>query len=341
MDIARAALRLTGRAILRRPPMPARERRLGGDRHSQGRDRDAVRHHYDVPAEFYRLVLGPTMVYSCAYFSDASDTLEAAQERKLDVICRKLQLRPGDRLLDIGCGWGSLVVHAARRYGVHAVGVTLSEPQAEVARRRAAEAGLAERCEIRVSDYREVADGPYDAIASVGMYEHVGRVRLDAYMDVALGLLRPGGLFLNHGIVRLGSAPPDDKRFIDRYVFPDGELQPIPTVVAALQRAGFELRDVESLREHYALTLRCWVDNLSARREQAVAIAGEDVERIWRLYMAASARAFENGDISVIQALAVRPGESHRLPLDRARLADVGRRPSADVASSPLATPQR
>jgi cyclopropane-fatty-acyl-phospholipid synthase len=307
-----------GALRLRRPAPPASEAHIGGRLHSIRRDRAAVRHHYDVSNGFYRLVLGPSMVYSCAYFESPEDTLEQAQERKLDVVCRKLRLAAGERLLDVGCGWGSLVLHAASSYGARAVGVTLSEPQAELARRRIEEAGLAERCEIRVQDYREVDDGPYDKVASIGMYEHVGASRLDRYMLRLRRLLRPGGLVLNHGIVRLSPRPGPRDGFIRRYVFPDGELHPVGRVVDSLERAGLELRDTETLREHYALTLRRWVSNLEANREAALAAAGPERERIWRLYMTGSALAFERGDISVQQLLAATPGAPAELPLARA-----------------------
>jgi cyclopropane-fatty-acyl-phospholipid synthase len=319
---ARAARQLTA-LRLRAPEAPSVEARLRGGRHSLRRDRAAVRHHYDVSNAFYRLVLGPSLVYSCAYFAEPDESLEQAQARKLDVICRKLRLGPGERLLDIGCGWGSLVMHAARRYGARAVGVTVSEAQAELARRRVREAGLADRCEIRVADYREVADGPYDKVASVGMYEHVGADRLDEYLRRVRALLRPGGLFLNHGIVRRGAAPRHRKTFIARYVFPDGELHAVATLIAALERAGLEMRDDESLREHYPLTLRRWLANLAEHREQAIAQAGAERERVWRLYMTGSALAFERGDISVHQVLAAAPGAAHGLPLVRESAAAV------------------
>jgi cyclopropane-fatty-acyl-phospholipid synthase len=315
-----ASLRAVARAgalALRRPQPPSSEARIGGRLHSLRRDRAAVRHHYDVSNEFYRLVLGPSMVYSCAYFESPDDSLERAQERKLEVICRKLRLAAGERLLDVGCGWGSLVLHAAERFGARAVGVTLSEPQAELARERIRAAGLEHRCEVRVQDYREVDDGPYDKIASVGMYEHVGASRLDQYMRRLRALLRPGGLVLNHGIVRLAPRPRRRDTFVWRYVFPDGELHPAARVVSAMEGAGLELRDAESLREHYALTLRRWVANLAANRERAVAAAGEERERIWRLYMTGSALAFERGDISVQQLLGAAGGEPTGLPLAR------------------------
>ncbi|MGA8746238.1 MAG: cyclopropane-fatty-acyl-phospholipid synthase family protein [Solirubrobacterales bacterium] len=302
---------------LRRPDPPRSEAHLGGRLHSLGRDRDAIRHHYDVSNAFYRLVLGPSMVYSCAYFASPEDTLEEAQERKLETICRKLRLAAGERLLDVGCGWGSLVIHAALHHGARAVGVTLSEPQAELARRRIREAGVGHRCEVRVQDYREVDDGPYDKVASVGMYEHVGAAQLNRYMRRLRELARPGGLILNHGIVRLAPGPRRKDTFIWRYVFPDGELHPVGRVVDSMEHAGLELRDCESLREHYALTLHRWVENLAANRDAAIAEAGEERERIWRLYMTGSALAFDRGDISVQQLLAAAPGAPPRLPLAR------------------------
>jgi cyclopropane-fatty-acyl-phospholipid synthase len=325
--LALAALKLVGARLLRSPPIPAVEARLRGRARTLARDRDAIRHHYDVSNRFYRLILGPTMVYSCAYFADPEETLEDAQTRKIELICRKLALREGERLLDIGCGWGSLAIHAAARHGARAVGVTLSEPQAELGRRRAAEAGVADRVEIRVKDYREVADGPYDKIASVGMYEHVGRRELSRYAGSVAALLRRGGLFLNHGITRLSPHAPKPDPFIARYVFPDGELHPLADVMAALQAAGLEVRDVESLREHYPLTLRRWSANLAANRDEAIAEAGAQRERVWRLYLLGSALGFEAGEISVHQVLAARPGSHHGLPLDRSELI---------AASSPL-----
>ena len=318
--VAAAAVRLLGPGLLRPAPVPPIEARLGGRRHWLARDRQAVRHHYDVSNRFYRLVLGPSMVYSCAYFDSPDDSLEAAQQRKLDLICRKLRLAEGERFLDVGCGWGSLVIHAALRYGVQAVGVTLSEPQAQLARRRAAEAGVGDRIDIRIQDYREITDGPYDKIASVGMYEHVGRAELGRYAHVVMSLLRPGGLFLNHGITRLIPHPPEADAFISRYVFPDGELHPVADVLDALQSARLEVRDVESLRDHYPLTLRRWVANLTAHREEAIAEVGPQRERVWRLYMLGSALGFEAGEISVHQVLTARPGAPHGLPLNRSQL---------------------
>jgi len=315
-----AALRRLPRVLLERAPVPSIEAAPRGSRHSLARDRTSVRHHYDVSNDFYRLLLGPSLTYSCAYFETPEDTLEEAQERKHELICRKLRLAPGERLLDIGCGWGSLLLHAALHHGVRGVGVTLSEPQAQLARQRLREHGLSDRVQIRVCDYREIADGPFDKIVSVGMYEHVGRAQLGRYARTVASLLRPGGLFLNHGIARLASEQPTGDTFIGRYIFPDGELHPVADIQAAMQSAGIEVRDVESLREHYPLTLRRWLANLEVHRPQALRLIGEERERAWRLYIVASAVAFEDGDISVYQVLGARLGADHRLPLTRAHL---------------------
>lgn len=317
-----AAVRAGGPAVLRRPPVPTIEAAVGGsgERHSARRNRAAISHHYDVSNDFYRLVLGPSLVYSCAYFTTPEESLEGAQERKLDLICRKLDLQPEERFLDIGCGWGSLVLHAAEHHGVRATGVTLSEPQAALARERAAALGLGDRVEIRVADYREIGTRTFDKIASVGMYEHVGRAELGGYARTGHALLRPGGLMLNHGIALLDGQPPNPKTFIARYIFPDGELHPVADLIAALQDSGLEVRDVESLREHYPLTLRGWVENLRARRREAEAIVGAERARSWDLYMTGSALAFETAQIGVYQVLVARTDGPHRLPLDCARL---------------------
>jgi cyclopropane-fatty-acyl-phospholipid synthase len=315
-----AALQVLGVRLLRRPTVPTIEARPRGRRRSLTRDRQAVRHHYDISNRFYRMVLGPTMVYSCAYFATPDDSLELAQERKLDLICSKLRLTQDERLLDIGCGWGSLLIHAAARYGVSGVGVTLSKPQAQLARQRVAEAGVQDRVEIRVQDYRQVGDGPFDKIASVGMYEHVGRGELGRYVHGVAGLLRPGGLFLNHGITRVAPHRPGPDPFIGRYVFPEGELHPVTDILIAMQGAGMEVRDVESLREHYPMTLRRWLANLAAHREEAIAEVGPQRERVWRLYMLGSALGFESSEISVYQVLAVLSGADHGLPLERSQL---------------------
>ncbi|WP_328860785.1 cyclopropane-fatty-acyl-phospholipid synthase family protein [Streptomyces sp. NBC_00306] len=318
---ARALLSIGG-ALPPPPPPPEEVRRRSGPLHTRRRDRQAISHHYDVGNGFYEQVLGPSMVYSCAYWSDGG-TLEEAQRDKLDLVCRKLALQQGDRLLDVGCGWGSLAMHAAREYGAQVTGVTLSREQAAYARKRIAEAGLTDRIEIRVQDYRDVRDGPFDAVASIGMAEHVGQVRYLEYAEQLLTLLRPGGRLLNHQIARRPERDEADYRldpFIDRYVFPDGELAPLGRTVATLELAGFEVRDVESIREHYALTLRRWVANLEADWRRAVRHSSPGRARVWRLYMAACALAFEHGKIGVNQVLAVRtpPSGDSGLPL-RAR----------------------
>jgi cyclopropane-fatty-acyl-phospholipid synthase len=292
------------------PPPPAEEIHLGrGRRHTRARDAAAVSSHYDVGNDFYALVLGPTMVYSCAVWNGPETGLDAAQEAKLDLVCRKLGLRTGMRLLDVGCGWGSLALHAAERYGADVVGVTLSAEQATLARARVADAGLAGRIDIRVQDYRDVDDGPFDAISSVGMAEHVGRAQIAGYTGHLSGLLRPGGRLLNHAIAwNAGDTDWDDDTFIARYVFPDGELLSLGEMVTAVEGAGLEVLDVEALRRHYALTLRAWVRRLEEHWDRAVAATSEGRARVWHLYMAAAALGFEDGRMGVDQILAQRPG---------------------------------
>ena len=323
------ALRLAGRVLALAgpslPPAPPSEEAPAshGLKHSLRRDREAISHHYNVGNDFYAQVLGPSFVYSCAYWADPEQTtLEQAQQAKLDLICRKLALRPGGRLLDVGCGWGSMVLHAAEHYGVQAVGVTISTEQADLARKRVVDAGLTDRVEIRVQDYRQISDGPFDAISSIGMAEHVGTEAYRTYAEQLFGLLRPGGRLLNHQIARRPQADETAyviDEFIDRYVFPDGELAPVGTTVSLLERAGFEVRDVESIREHYALTLRAWVANLERNWSEAVRLVTPGRARVWRLYMAASALAFEQNAIGVNQVLAVRnkPGGVSGMPLVR------------------------
>lgn len=320
--LAREALALAGPG-LPPPPPPEEVRRRSGMLHSPVRDRQAISHHYDVGNDFYALVLGPSMVYSCAYFEDRAASLEDAQTAKLDLVCRKLGLRPGERLLDVGCGWGSLVLHAAEHYGVRATGITLSREQAAYARKRVADAGLTDRIDIRVQDYRAVTDGPFHAISSIGMAEHVGRDRYREYAGVLYRLLGPGGRLLNHQIARRPVADEDAYQldeFIDRYVFPDGELAPVGSTVSRLEEAGFEVRDVEALREHYGVTLRHWVANLEARWAEAVRLASPGRARVWRLYMAACALSFERNRIGVNQVLAVRAasGGESGMPVTRA-----------------------
>ncbi|GAA4804756.1 cyclopropane-fatty-acyl-phospholipid synthase family protein [Streptomyces ziwulingensis] len=315
----RAAVR--GLVKLAGPPLPparpAEEiRRSRGHLHTRRTDKRAISHHYDVGNDFYELVLGPSMVYSCAYWpapEAEGATLETAQHDKLELVSRKLALRPGQRLLDVGCGWGSMAVHAARDHGVSVVGITLSQEQAAYARKRVADEGLTDRVEIRVQDYRDVTDGPFDAISSIGMAEHVGAEKYLEYAGDLYALLKPGGRLLNHQIAR---RPHRDESayhvdaFIDAYVFPDGELAPVGTTVAQLERAGFEVRDVEAIREHYAHTLRRWVVNLEAGWDRATRLVSPGRARVWRLYMAASALAFEHNRIGVNQVLAVKTPES-------------------------------
>lgn len=324
-EILRTAVRLG--AIGLPPKPPPEEIKLVGRVHSRARDVKAISHHYDVGNDFYALVLGPSMTYSCAVWGEDVSSLQEAQTAKVDLVARKLGLAEGMRVLDVGCGWGTFVIHAAREYGARAVGITLSHAQAEFARGRVAEEGLSDRVEIRVQDYREVADGPFDAIASIGMAEHVGTTMLPTYAGALFTLLRPEGRLLNHAISRhpLVAPQPDNTSFISRYVFPDGELEPVTVMAGAIEEAGFEVRDVESLREHYGRTLRAWVDNLDANWPEAVRLTSPGRARVWRLYMAASALAFESGRIGVNQVLAVKPGESGSSGMPPTRTAMLSR----------------
>jgi len=321
-------LELAGR--LRRLPATPRAQRadlrpakLRGRLHSAGRDAEAVRYHYDVSGDFYRLWLDSRMVYSCAYFRSPSDSLDTAQERKLEYICHKLQLRPGQRLLDIGCGWGGLVIHAAASHGADATGITLSRPQADLANERIRAAGLSGRARVLVQDYREADDREgYDAIVSVGMFEHVGVAKLPEYFGRAYRLLKPTGAFLNHGIAKGYRRIPRFARgpsFSQRYVFPDGELVPIAETLAAAEGTGFEVRDVECLREHYQMTLRHWVSRLEQRHDAALELVDERTYRVWRLFMSGSAYGFGAGLLSVYQALLAKPDATGRagMPLTR------------------------
>jgi cyclopropane-fatty-acyl-phospholipid synthase len=291
------------------PPPEEAKVEKHGRRHSKKRDRAAISHHYDVGNDFYRLVLGTSMVYSCAVFASHDTSLEAAQEAKLDLVCRKLGLQPGMRVLDVGCGWGSFVLHAAERYGVNVVGITLSTEQAEFVRKRVAQAGLTERVDIRVQDYRDIEDGPFDAISSIGMSEHVGRAQVPRYVEQLHSLLRPGGRLLNHAISwNAGPTEDDPDSFIPRYVFPDGQMLSLSEMVVALEGGAFEVLDVEALRPHYALTLRAWVRNLEEHWDEAVRLTSAGRARVWRLYMASSALGFENGLTGVNQVLLQKPG---------------------------------
>ena len=306
--------------------------RTAAPRHSPERDAAAVRSHYDVGNDFYELWLDRRMVYSCAYFQTPDASIDAAQEAKLEHLCRKLRLQPGESLLDVGCGWGGLVMYAAERFGVNAVGITLSPEQAALARARIQAAGLESTCTVEVRDYRHLPlDAAFDKIVSVGMVEHVGCASLPTYFSHLYGLLRPGGLLMNHGIVHEPSSPPTligrvgakiwhEGAFIDKYVFPDGELPDLSDIISTAEHAGFETRDVESLREHYALTLRHWTARLDRERERAVASVGEQVYRTWRLYMAASAYGFASGRLRLAQVLLAKPDTngSAGVPLTRA-----------------------
>jgi cyclopropane-fatty-acyl-phospholipid synthase len=313
-----AALRL---GVLGRPlPPPPEEASLSGGRHSLRRDARAISHHYDVSNEFYELVLGPSMTYSCARFATPSDSLEQAQAAKHDLVCRKLGLQPGRRLLDVGCGWGGMVMHAAANYDVEAVGITLSRAQYDLARKRVAEAGLGNRVEIRLQDYRDLGTEQFNAVSSVGMFEHVGHARRQAYFDTLAGVLEPQGRLLNHAISTPDGVVLDRRSFIARYVFPDGELHDVGATIDAMQKSGLEARDVETLREHYPLTLQHWVDNLMAHWDEAVELAGEGRARVWRLYMTSSILAFNTNEISVHQVLGVKTPASgdSAMPLTRA-----------------------
>ena len=303
-----AALRAAG--VHRPPPPPAAELRPRGRLHTLRRDAAAVRHHYDVSNEFFALFLDETMTYSCALFEEGTETLEEAQEAKLELICSKLDLQPGQRVLDIGCGWGSFAIHAAREHGVSVLGITLSPPQAELAAERARAAGLDDRVEIRVMDYRELADERFDAVVSIGMVEHVGVAQIDEYARVIARVLKPDGAVLNHGIVRVPAQKGGFHRggaFSQRYVFPDGELLNLSRMLVAFERAGFETLHVEDLHTDYAETLRHWITRFDERLEAAERLAGPERVRVWRLYLRAARNSFEVGDNAVYQMLCSRP----------------------------------
>lgn len=309
-DVLKAAKQV---GALRRPlPPPPEEARLSGWRHSVRRDSTAIRHHYDVGNDFYRLVLGPTMTYSCARFTQSDETLERAQASKHELVCRKLGLhdKSGARLLDVGCGWGSMAIHAAAHHDARVVGITISPAQAELARQRVDDAGVADRIEIRVQDYRDLSGESFDAISSIGMSEHVGHGKLDAYFTTLRSVLVPQGRLLNHAISSVGGSTLGRTSFVGRYVFPDGELVDVGVVTLAMERAGFEVRDVESLREHYTRTLRLWVANLESNWDQVVTMVGEARAKIWRLYMAGSAIGFEDGGVSIHQVLGAAPTDA-------------------------------
>ncbi len=306
---------------------------------SRRRDRASIAYHYDQPVDFYEPWLGQSLVYSCAYFKKPGDSLDQAQRQKLEMVCQKLRLRPGERFLDIGCGWGSLVLHAAGNRRAEAYGITLSHEQADTARRRIQRASLNDACSAELRDYRELdrSPEPFDKIASVGMFEHVGLKNLPLYFGIAYRLLKPGGLMLNHAIARSALSPIRPDSFVGRYVFPDGQLVTLSETLTAAESQGFEVRDVENLREHYEMTLRRWVDGLTRSKEALLRRVSRTTYRIWLLYMAGSAAAFRRGDIAVYQALLSRPDKGKSgLPLTRA---DLYAAESAGLRSSVAAAP--
>ncbi len=325
-----------GPGILKPIPPPPQETRPGlwwGLRHSLQRDSKAISHHYDVSNRFYEWLLGPSMAYTCAVYPDEGSTLEEAQEEKVDLVCRKLGLQPGQRLLDVGCGWGTMVVHAAANYGVEVLGVTLSRQQAEWGQKRIAQLGLSDRAEIRHDDYRNVSESGFDAVSSIGLTEHIGARNLNSYVTFLASKVRPQGLFLNHCITRpVSSAPARTGGFINRYVFPDGELEAVGTIVSAIQDHGFEVRHEENFREHYARTCAAWGANLDAHWDEAVAEVGEATARVWRLYLAGSRLGFTQRRIELHQVLAVRTDEHGGSGLPLARL-EWPRRREANATS--------
>ena len=304
--LAVAVLRACG--LVRPPRPPASELRLRGERHTLGRDRRAVRYHYDAGNEFFKLFLDPSMTYSCAYFSGGAATLEQAQQAKVELVCRKLALRRGERVLDVGCGWGSFAIHAARHHGARVLGVTLSEPQVALGREAAKAAGVAELVELRVADYRQLSGDCFDAISSIGMVEHVGEERIDLYARTLKDLLRPGGRLLNHGIAKLQDFDTrDEGAFSERFVFPDGVPLPLSRIELALERAGLVSTHVEGLPDDYARTLSYWIDSFEQRYEDAARLAGAQRARAWRLYLRAARQGFQTGWASIYQVLAHRP----------------------------------
>jgi cyclopropane-fatty-acyl-phospholipid synthase len=310
----RARLRLAAAAVragaLRAVPRaPAAELRPSGRRHSVERDRRAVRHHYDVSNDFFALFLDDSMTYSCAIFSRGAESLEEAQRTKLELVCAKLALREGDRVLDVGCGWGSFAIHAAREHGAVVTGITLSEPQAQLARERAARADVADRVDIRVADYRDPLEREgFDAVASIGMVEHVGSANIDAYARRLAAALRPGGRLLNHGIARLRHTDPEAGSFSERFVFPDAAPLHLSRIQAALERAGFETEHVEGFRDDYAVTLGHWLERLERRSDEALRLAGPERMRVWRVYLRAARRGFEKRFMSIYQVRGRLPG---------------------------------
>jgi cyclopropane-fatty-acyl-phospholipid synthase len=304
-----ASLVLRLGAVGPRPTAPGEEARLKGLLHSKTRDRDAISHHYDLSNDFYHLLLDEHMAYSCAYYTQAPGTagytLHDAQTDKLDLVCRKLGLQPGQRLLDVGCGWGSMILHAAEHYGVHATGVTISSEQRDFIEKRVAERGLQGKVTVRLQDYREVSDGPYDAISTIEMGEHVGAENYDVYTATLYRLLAPRGRLLLQQMSRVDN--PGGGAFIESYIAPDMTMVPLGTTANNIEKAGFEIRDVHVMREHYVHTIRAWLDTFESRIEEVVAMIGEGQSRVWRLYIVGSALAFEENRMGVDQFLAVKP----------------------------------
>jgi cyclopropane-fatty-acyl-phospholipid synthase len=315
-----------GKRLLSLPPTDRRGPehravRLRGRRHSKERDRQAISYHYDLPSEFYELFLDPHMLYTCAYFTTETEDLRSAQEGRLDYICRKLRLQPGERLLDVGCGWGGLLVYAAQHFGVDACGITISREQADYARKRISAAGLEGRCRVELVDYRDIKGaGGYDKITALGFLEHVGHAMLPSFFQQAWSLLRPGGVLLTQAIASaVEPFTPDDSNFYGRYVFPDGELVPISMTLQAAEESGFQVRDVENLRDHYPLTLRHWSRQLEDNAEKARELVGDTAYRIYRMYLSVSVLAFTRRRISVYQSLFSKPDDGGSgLPLTRA-----------------------
>lgn len=304
LKLAAAAARATG--LVAPPKPPQAELVPQGRRHSIERDKAAVRHHYDVSNEYFAQFLDPSMTYSCAIFSRGAKTLEEAQWTKRELVCTKLALKPGERVLDVGCGWGAFAIHAAKEHGVHVTGITLSEPQAQLARQRAAEAGVGDRVDIKVMDWRELRAEPFDAIASIGMVEHVGSGNIDNYARALRDFLKPGGRLLNHGIGRLRWTDPEAGPFSERYVFPDGAPLHVSRILTAVERGGLEPTHVEGFRMDYAETLKHWADNFDKNLARAIELGGEERVRVWRLYLRTARRGFETGFLSVFQVLCIR-----------------------------------
>jgi len=318
MDWLRCGAATLSQRNLDRVPEETRTLVLHGRRHDKLRDKEAMRFHYDVPVEFYRLWLDSRLMYSCGYYQNDDDGLEQAQTQKLEYLCRKLRLKPGDRVLDIGCGWGGFALYAAQVHGALVHGITLSRRQAEVADQRISAAGLSRRCRIEVRDFRDVhGDQMYDKIISIGMVEHVGKHRLGSYYEQAMALLGPGGVFLTQGIGTRDGQPALGP-FANRYVFPDAEVLPVQDIVLAAERSGFEVRDMESLREHYALTLNAWGRRLEQHHQEAVRVVGEVTYRVWRAYMGMAGYLFRRGRLSLYHTLCVKAQDGRAgLPLTR------------------------